>query len=247
MLPIYICEDIEVELKYLSKIISDFVMIENLDMEVVCATPDPNVLLNALSKSKTQSLYFLDIDLGCGSDMNGFLLAEKVREMDSRAFIVISTTHDELKATAFDYRLEIMDYLVKDDLSYKKRVVECLAKVNKLYLAQSNNVIVPKFEYMVGNYLKSMPLQDIYTIEAYGNHRLLITGIDCTKDIFMTLKSAEKQLDGSFYRCHKSCIVNMIHISNICINDYTIKFDNNYSCIAAKRTFPKFREIYYAF
>ena len=41
--------------------------------------------------NNTVGIYFLDVDLKCS--MNGIRLGEKIRELDTRGFIIFTTTH----------------------------------------------------------------------------------------------------------------------------------------------------------
>lgn len=78
MFPIYICEDNLIQLSHFEKIIKNYILIEELDMDVVCASSDPKEILKVQEKFCAPGLYFLDIELN--SDMDGFALAEKIRK-----------------------------------------------------------------------------------------------------------------------------------------------------------------------
>ena len=49
-------------------------------------------------------IYFLDVDLK--SDINGIKLGSKIREKDTRGFIIFTTTHLEMSYFAFKYKVE---------------------------------------------------------------------------------------------------------------------------------------------
>lgn len=110
MLPIYICEDNSVQLSYFEKIINNYLLMEELDMEIVCATTSPEEILKVQSRFHGIGLYFLDIELN--SDMDGFGLAEEIRKKDPRGYIVFITTHSELSYLSFERHVEAMDYIL---------------------------------------------------------------------------------------------------------------------------------------
>lgn len=48
--------------------------------------------------------------------MNGFELAQEIRKFDPRGFIIFITTHAELSYMTFTYKVEALDYIIKDDI-----------------------------------------------------------------------------------------------------------------------------------
>lgn len=50
MFPIYICEDNLIQLSHFEKIIKNYILIEELDMDVVCASSDPKEILKVQEK-----------------------------------------------------------------------------------------------------------------------------------------------------------------------------------------------------
>ena len=113
MLNVFICEDNTIERNKFEKIIKDIIMIENLDMDVSLSTGNPEDILSYLDNNSVSGLYFLDIDLK--NKINVLKLAEKIREYDPRGFIVFVTTHAEMSYLTFIYKVEAMDYIIKDN------------------------------------------------------------------------------------------------------------------------------------
>lgn len=69
MIDIFICEDNPKQLNLFKKYISNFILMEGFDMQIVQATSDPHQLLKEILTAENTGLFFLDIDLK--SDMNG--------------------------------------------------------------------------------------------------------------------------------------------------------------------------------
>ena len=128
MLPIYICEDNPEQLEQIKKYVLDTIMIEELDMKLVLATSDPYEVLDQVALTANTGIYFLDVDLS--RDINGIELADKIRKQDTRGYIVFITTHAEMSYLTFTYKIEALDYLIKDNFKETPvRIKECLMNV----------------------------------------------------------------------------------------------------------------------
>ena len=58
MIDIYICEDNPSHLSLFEEYISKFILIDNLDMRIALNTSDPYSLIEHVSKSENQSVFF---------------------------------------------------------------------------------------------------------------------------------------------------------------------------------------------
>ncbi|NVY53265.1 DHH family phosphoesterase [Listeria monocytogenes] len=126
MLPVFICEDNRMQRERLTKYIEDYIMVEHFDMKLELSTGDPFELVSRMPTHQGMGLYFLDIDLG-QPDMNGFELAQEIRKFDPRGFIIFITTHAELSYMTFTYKVEALDYIIKDDIDLlHDRVLACM-------------------------------------------------------------------------------------------------------------------------
>ncbi len=114
MIDIYICEDNEKQLLAIKQKIENYVAMEQLDMQITVASQKPEDIVQQARHSKNCGLYFLDIDLK-NSEMNGFLMAQEIREIEPRCFIVFVTSHIELCAYTFRYKVEALDFIMKDE------------------------------------------------------------------------------------------------------------------------------------
>lgn len=105
MLSVFICEDDPKQRERLEKVVTDYIMIEALDMELTLSADNPIEVLNYLEEHpKTTGLYFLDVDLK--HEMSGIALASEIRERDDSGKIVSVTTHGELSYLTFIYKVE---------------------------------------------------------------------------------------------------------------------------------------------
>lgn len=241
MFPIYICEDNPAQLSYLEKIINNYILIEELDMAIVCASTDPEKLLKIQKEIHDPGLYFLDIELN--SHMDGFYLAEKIREKDPRGFIVFITTHSELVYISFEKQVEAMDYILKDQPErLPSRITFCMKKAMERYSSVENKVH-KTLSVKIGSHNVFVPINDIYCIRSSNyKHKLLILLNQSVYECYGTLKEISKKLNDSFFLCHKSCIVNLQYISEIDKNNLSIKLKNGQICPFSVRSYSAMKK-----
>lgn len=236
MLPIYICEDNPEQLALLTEIIEKAILIEELDMQVVCRADTPQELLCHLSAHSNPALYFLDVHLN--GEIQGFQLAQRIREYDPRGFIVFITTYSELSLLAFEYQVEAMDYIVKDSVkNMPERIKSCMLKAAHLYTSSTGFIHRPVRIKVGGKYIFLSP-EDIYSIETFGEpHRIRVYEKSGYSDFFYTLSDIMTDLPECFYKCHKSCIVNLNHVKEISMQNRAVIMTNGRQCPVSNRCF----------
>ena len=132
MLNVFICEDNNEQRTRFEKIVKDIILIENYDMSLQISCSDPYDIINYLKLNNSSGIYFLDVDLHC--DINGIQLAEKIREYDPRGFIIFVTTHAEMSYLTFLYKVEAMDYIIKDNYkNIQQRISDCMKNAHEKY------------------------------------------------------------------------------------------------------------------
>lgn len=239
MIPVYLCEDIKEQLTYWKKIIEDAIMINDWDMKVKAAATTPDMLLNSINRNQAETaVYFLDIDLK--SDMNGIELAAEIRKYDPRAFIIFVTTHGEMAACTFKYRVEALGYVLKGRPDFKKQILDCLASAYEKCRIP-NVPVVEKLPIRVGKTLLILPMDDIYYIEpAFRSRRLKLHKENEVLEFTSSLKEVQKKLDERFVQCHKAYIVNCHHVTFIDKKELVVHFDNGGSCPCSVRQITDF-------
>lgn len=137
MLDVYVCEDNLKQLELITDLIKKSILIEELDMQVALSTKDPYEVLKALDTAAHTGLFFLDIDLK--SDMDGLTLAQRIRTIQPRCFIVFITSHSEMSFLTFQYKAEALDYIIKDmPEKMQPKIHDCLLNATEKHLAQSD-------------------------------------------------------------------------------------------------------------
>ncbi|EOH8714631.1 response regulator, partial [Enterococcus faecalis] len=110
MLSVIICEDNPKQRKRIETIIKNYIMIEDLDMELTLSTDDPQQVLEHVKDDPKQvRLYFFDVDLQ--HELSGIALAYEIRKIDNIGKIIFVTTHSEMSYLTFTYKIEAMDYI----------------------------------------------------------------------------------------------------------------------------------------
>lgn len=234
MIDIFICEDNKKHLNILQKCITNFILMEGFDMRIIQATSDPHVILKEILTAENTGLFFLDIDLK--SDMNGLTLAQRIRQIQPRCFIVFITSHSEMSFLTFQYKAEALDFIVKDTTEHiKSKIHECLLDVNSKYTSLNNDVtrtftITQNDKHIVINY------NDIIFFETSSNiHKIILHAKKRVIEFTGQLKDIEQQLDYRFYRCHTSYIINKDNIADVDFKELIIHMNNGETCPVSVR------------
>lgn len=200
MIHIAICEDNDEDLAHLrsllcqTKILCDFT-------EYTSAEP---LLLDLESGEKHFDLFLLDIFL---PGRNGVETARRIRELDEKAVLIFLTTSEDYYREAFD--LYAFHYLIKP---------VCLADLTEVLTKAAGHISAPEETLHIIRRGQNIMLRhaDIVYIDSF-NHALrfhMRDGQEYTS--YGRLDEIQTQLASElFVRCHKSFIVNLIHVSGL--------------------------------
>lgn len=155
-----------------------------------------------LASEKRFDIVFLDIQM---EGINGIDTAKKLRERQGDAIIIFVTglkeyVFDALDLYAFHYLLKPLDEK-KFAEALEKAIAEVIKKNERKWLfIKTKNLTLDQSDIL---YIESKAKKvEIHTL-----------GINKPIEIYASMDELEKQLSESFYRCHRSYIVNMSHIS----------------------------------
>ena len=234
MLNIFVCEDDSAQRKNVVQIIKNTILIEELDMRLVLDTSNPYELLETVRTSQNTGIYFLDIDLKC--DMNGMKLAQQIRMFDPRGFIIFVTSHSELSYMTFQYRVEAMDFVLKDNPAEAKvKIRECLLNALERYTLQTNKMH-KVYTIEIGERKITVDYNDILFFETSSNiHKVILHAKDRQIEFSGSIKELEKTLDDNFVRCHRSFLVNKNNIQEVDTKNRIIYFANGETCLMSLR------------
>lgn len=214
MLKVHICEDDREQQIRLESYIEDIITIENLKMAKGLVTDNPDFMIEEIKKEKNIGIFFLDIDLN--HKLNGMDLARKIREIQPRCHIIFVTTHSEMSYMTFTYKVEAMDFIIKDNLKeIKNRIHQCLVLIGELHaeaIKESNSIYLLK----QGERVKEVSYDDILYFEAItGSRKIMLHAKNTILEFSGKLKDIEESVDNRFYRCHRAIIVNKNNIEKI--------------------------------
>ena len=239
MLNIFVCEDNPPQRRAIVEIIQNIVLIEELDMRLVLDAGDPYALLEEVRANRNTGIYFLDIDLN--SDINGLKLAQQIRLSDPRGFIIFITAHSELSYMTFQYRVEAMDFVLKDNpAEMKVKIHECLLNAMERYTLQTNRTH-KVYTLEAGGRKISVDYDDILFFETSSNiHKVILHAKDRQIEFSGTIKELAGTLDDNFVRCHRSFLVNKKNIREVDAKNRMISFNNGETCLMSTRMMKGF-------
>lgn len=235
MLDIIICEDNNYQREEIESIIKDELKKLNLNSNIAVSTGNPEDVIAYVENCKTKTfLYFLDVDLK--TKINGIELAKIIRKHDPMGYIVFVTSHSELSLLTFQYKVQAMDYVVKNDSnSMKDKIIEC---INEAYNDYKNSIIIKTNSISInaGNKIIYFNLDDILFFETTGkDHKIRIHTCDEQMEFYGTMKEIEKMVSADYYKPHRSYLVNTKRIKLIDKSNLIIYMINDECCYIAAR------------
>jgi len=256
MLNVFVCEDNRQYLERITHCIEKFIMIEGLDMKVVCTTTSPGEVLAYLRANQVSGLYFLDVDLKC--EMTGIQLAEAIRTLDSRGFIVFITVDAKYLKLTFKYKVEALDYIVKGDDALDERIQECIYNAYDKYTAratplQSNFKIKLSKDSNTDKTARKHSKGDFVVVEHSkilcfaksdtAPHGVILYTENIRHEFRGSLAQIEGELGSQFVKCHKSFIVNVDKIVAIDTKLFKLHLINGDIIDVSMRQLKKIKEL----
>lgn len=234
MIDVYICEDIKEQRDILVHYVKSAILIQEYDMKLRISTDKPEELIEQLKQSKNTGLYFLDIDLK--SNKNGLVLAKEIREYDPRGFIVFVTSHSEMSYITFQYKVEALDFILKDEpRELQHRICECMENVNQKY-AKISRGSGKTITITRGGRKITLAYDDIMFFETSVNeHKLIVHTINKSMEFFGKMKDIEDEVGEDFIRCHRAYLVNKKNIAEVLYVDKLIIMKNRTECPISHR------------
>lgn len=202
MIQIYLCDDEEAVLHQVKTALEWKIFMENYDMEVACAAPTAQALLDAAGDGR-RNVYFLDVDLKDGA-WDGFTLGRELRRRDPHGTLVYITSYGDLAWKTFQYHLEAFDYIVKEPDRIGPSAARCLEAVHARLLDERRDP-AEVFSLRAGDGTRHVPLADILFFEtAPRAHHVYLHTADSRADFVGSLNQLEQELDGRFVRVHRA-------------------------------------------
>ena len=236
MIPIFICEDKKKQLEAISKIISNYVMIEDLEMQIVLTSHDPHEILNYIKENSVTGLYFLDVHLE--TDITGIELAAEIRKYDKRAALVFVTSDKDSLHLTFKYAVEPMKYIDKNNPDMKQEILDCINLAKERLLEDTTR----QFVFKKGEKIISERYEDIMFFETVAGvkNSLEIVTKNRNMKFYDSLTKVEKKINHkNFYRFTGSVLLNFANIKEIRVDKREVEMKNGDICEGAPRRMVK--------
>ena len=204
---IAICEDDKKQLLINKHYIEQWATLRDKRVNILIYKNAESFLFN-WNYEEEIDLVFLDIQMG---QMSGMELAKHIRTQDQNIAIVFIT--GESKYVFDGYKVQALDYLMKP--VKKDDFFRCLdIWVNKKLKQENSYFILKK-----GKELMKVKCDDIHYFISFDHYLDMYTD-----DEVITFKKkigeVERELpQEQFYRCHRSYIVNLMHIDTLSKNE----------------------------
>ncbi|RKJ21135.1 DNA-binding response regulator [bacterium D16-50] len=203
-----VCDDSSADRAYVTALIEAWGCSRDILLQIE-DYPSAEAFLFAYEGNEAVDVLFLDIEMG---DMSGVELAKRLRQMGAGLQIVFLTGYMEYIAEGYD--VEALHYLIKPVAQEKlgavlDRAVERLkTRENVLLLSLPDGVV-------------RLPLYEIRYLEVMKNYVTLHAVEEYS--VKRSLSELTKELDESFYRIHRSYIVNLRFVKRITRTEVTLK------------------------
>lgn len=221
MINVYLCEDEEMQLQYLEKIIKEYLVNTYKEARVMSARNNPNQILEDIKENGNHpALFIIDIELR-GYSMNGFKLAQEVQKQIKECYLVFITSRAELAYKTFEYELGILDYIVKRSQLFlsgkmsaalEKRFDRIFEKIEREASKKNKSVLTVE----CGSRLIKIDREDIIFVQAIKDeHQIEIYSTYQKVKTRQSLKNMYTLLGEGFMYVNKSCIVQKNKIKEI--------------------------------
>lgn len=202
---IAICDDEQVERKYLSQLAAQWTADRGLCSQID-AFESAEQFLFTYQEDTSYDILLLDIQM---KELDGVSLAKEIRKTDTRIQIIFITGLPDFIAEG--YEVSALHYLIKP--IQPEKLWSVLDKAQKSLNKTEKSLLISS-----GGESFRIPIGNIMVCESYG-HITTITTKNGSYEVRQSLTELEQQLDSSFIRCHRSYIAGLRHISRITKNE----------------------------
>lgn len=192
-------------------------IVERVDGFTLAGEADNGSDALALAEKERPAVVFLDVEM---PEINGVECARAIQDMDPNTVIIFATAHEGYMGDAFE--VYAFDYLIKP---FKvERVIQTLERARERLLARQSNVVNPVRPRAVDGRMMLkhregvtfLDLKDILLVQREERATVLYTADGERYVTGDSLADMEERLPAeSFFRCHKSYIINLNHIKDI--------------------------------
>lgn len=230
---VVICEDNTRISNQITNYINKYAYMEDNSIEIVLNSSNPFEVIEFI-ESQVVDCFFLDIDLGFS--INGLDLAILIRKKYPLASIIFVTTHSKMLRLTFKYRVEALDFILKDEFeNLQENILEAVKTAYDKYekIGQQDS---PKFSQLkIGEFIKNIDFNEIlYFKTAETAHKITLVTLNGQYEFYQSLNIVEEN-DEKFFRCHKGFVINIDNIQEINRKLKVVRMKNGENCPIAFR------------
>ena len=236
MIPIYLCDDDPKIRREIRRELEKEILISGYDMEIVCDSGNSREVLEILRENRQRGIYFLDVDLK-EEQYTGFILGREIRKADPRGFLIYVTAYGELAFDTFRYKLEALDYIVKDDQAKMYQGIRKSLEIINERLSEERGEDRQYFTVKFMDTVRHIPVDEILFFETGGkSHRIILHGLKENMDFTGSIRELQKELSGQFVRVHRAYLANVSLIKALDIREKKVVFVNGENCLFSRKS-----------
>jgi len=241
MIPIYLCDDEPIWLRKIKEIIEKFSIQDDFDIAHAYSAASPYALLAHLhSHMEYPAIYILDIDLK--SDMDGLQLAAEIRKLDTNGYIIFITTYSELAMKTFEYKVEALDYIIKDADNLENQVLSCFQHIKQeIHQIPANPDTI---KLSSDKKILIIPIQEIICAEAIkGSHKVRVHKKNGLLETFIPLAKIHEMSRNQLFLCHRAYLINPVYIQEFKLSSRIFIMSNGTECTCSAGNITAARRI----
>ena len=198
MMRFAICDDEPMMARELAACLADYMRERSISAYDLSSFPNGRALLEAAGGF---DVIFLDVQM---EQPDGMETARLLRRRGDRSLLVFVTV---LKERVFDsFQVEAFDYLLKplDSARFKRTMDRALRALEQRRL---EDIVIRR-----GTGCEVVPLSDVVYCEVLGRKVYLHKQDGTVVDSYGSMEDLERRVDGRFFKCHRSYLVNLDHV-----------------------------------
>lgn len=239
---VVLCDDNREFLDQLTTMIKRFAFIEENSINVAFRTTNPEELIAFVKHEYPIDCFFLDINYE--GAYNGLELAKIVRNLYPLASIVFVSTHSEMLELTLKYKVEALDFIVKDDVEkLQSDVTDVLVAAYEKYKKIGKQPSTRYFQLNTSGFIKNIKYDDILYFKASdSSHKVTLVSKSGIFEFYESLDDIEK-LNDLFYRCHRGYVVNLDNVKMFDKKKAIAIMVNDEKCPVAHRRVKDFEQV----
>lgn len=237
---IFICEDDNEVLKRIERVIKNYIMINDLSIEIITSSTNPLNILEESSKHGIANSYFLDINLGENA-MTGIDLGKKIRDIDPFAKLIYITSFDNMQVRILNEMIAPLAYIIKNSSDMDENIRKVLTKAYEQYIKSTRlNSNIGKVPIKVGLKQEFYDISELLYFEALEGHKIRLNLVNDKEITFFGKISNLEILHPSIYICHRSYAINLENIDKL--DSETVIFKDGTSIYLSSKTIRRIKK-----